>query len=255
MNEIIKLPRRQAAAIKKLCDAYYGAPIHRGEAETPEKTAARKAYGEQSARLAKRHFGLDLTAEEAFRAVQYHQTDWIMWNPGGFEERLDLLAATLRGKTAPDYEQPFAEYLTAKHLFSTLYFLHDYRKGNRPVGTMECGGSEVRDTARGLYRLLYLSGPDSLDFSDMYKTGGFIDLLSPDGSFVAHAELWKYELMLRFGASAEHLTVRRCGIVAGIPTARNGVEPKSPLLKKWCDTLVLALNSKWEVYPGNDFVV
>ena len=255
MNETIKLPKRQASEISKLCTAYYNAPIIRGGAETPQKTAARKAYGEHSAKLAKRHFALDLTTEEAFRAVDYHQTDWIMRNPGSCEERLDLLTALLRNKTTPDFDQPFAENLTAKNLFSTLYFLHDYRKGNRPVGTADCGGSEVKDTARGLYRLLFLSGPVALDLSDMYKTGSFIDLLSRDGSFCAHAELWKYELKLRFSATAEHITGRRSGVVAGNPTARNGVHPKSPLLKKWCDTLVLALNSKWDVYSGNGFVV
>lgn len=255
MNETIKLPKRQAAEISKLCSAYYGARIHRGGAETPEKTAARKAYGQHSALLAKRHFGLDLTADEAFRAVDYHQTDWVMRNPGSCEERLDLLGATLRGKTTPDSEQPFAENLTAEKLFATLYFLHDYQEGSRPQATAECGGSKVKDTARALYRLLYLSHPQALDFSDMYKTGGFINLLSRDGSFCAHAELWKYELMLRFSATREHVTGHRSAVQAGVPTAGNGVSPNSPLLKKWCGTLVLALNSKWDVYPGNGFAV
>jgi hypothetical protein len=255
MNETIKLSRRQASKISQLCEAYYSARTIQGGSDTPERITARKNYAEESARLAKYHFGLKLGVTESFRAVAYHQTDWVMRNPGSMEERLDCLAETLRTKKQIDQDQPFGECLDPKNLFSTLYFMHDYRLGNRTVLTTQCGGSKTRDTAKSLYRLLFLTKPDNLDFSDMYKTGGFIDLLSNDGSFVAHVELWKYELMVRFSASKEHVSGHRHAITCGIPTADNGIQAQSPLLKKWCSTLILALNSKWDVYSGNNFVV
>ncbi len=68
MNESIKLSKAEASKIQKLCSSFYGAPIPRGGEETPEKTAARKAYGTGIAKLAKKHFDLTLTAEEEIRA-------------------------------------------------------------------------------------------------------------------------------------------------------------------------------------------
>lgn len=249
MNEVIKLPKSQARQINKLCEAYYRAPIHRGGAETPQKTAARKAYGTQSAKLAKRHFKIIMTPEEAFRSVDYHQTDWTMKNPGSFKERLSLLGSILNG-------QPKPEELNIRDLFGTLYFVHDYTsQGDRPVGTAECGSVAIKDTPRGLYRLLYLTGPKALDFDDMYKTGGLICLCSPDYQFVASAELWKYELALRFDSTRENIEGRLSAIQCGVPGSNNGVRVASPLLKQWCDTLSLCLKTKWNVYYGNNFVV
>lgn len=271
MHEILKLSRHHAAKIDKLSKAYHSALIHRGGAETPEKTAARAAFGEGSAKLAKRLFGLSLTPEEAFRAVQYqgniHKPERSIRNPGTFEQRLDLLRSTLRGKTIPTEDHTVSydhnyEYILPAHLFHTLYFYHDYTTaGPRAVGTIECGGGKVKDTPRALYRLLFLTrrqsyrAPFPIDFSDMYKTGEFLCLTSPDGRFCAHAELWKYELALRWSATREHITGQRHGITCGIPTADNGVKSACPLLQKWTSTLILALNTKWDVYSGNNFTV
>lgn len=253
MNEIIKLSKRQATEVSKLCKAYYYAPSLRGGGDTPAKVTARKAYGEKSAQLAKRHFGIELTAEEAFRAVNYHQTDWTMRNPGTLRERLIRLENILKGFYEPD---PEVETDQPKNLFSTIYFVHDYAaQGNRPVGTTECGSVSIKDTPRGLYRLLYLSRPKGLDFDDMYKTGGLICLCSPDYQFVAEAELWKYALALRFLSTSEHITGRRSSVQCGVPGVGNGIEASSPLLKQWCDTLVLCLRTRWDVYPGNNFTV
>lgn len=249
MHETLKLSKRQAALTSQLCRAYYGARIHIGGAETPEKSAARKIYGTHSAKLVKRLFGLTLTPEEAFRSVHYHQTDWIITNPGSLAERMDLMASILKGA-----EQP--EELDLRALFSTIYFVHDYEAdGDRPIPTTGCGSVKLKDTPRSFYRLMYLARPKGINFDDMYKSGGLLTLCSPDCQFVAHVEFWKYELALRFESTAEHITGRRSPIVCGVPGARNGVSATSPLLKTWCDTLQLCLKSKWDVYPGNNFRV
>lgn len=251
IGEIIKLSARQAKKISKLCGAYYSAPIERGGADTPKKREARQPYAKKSAQLAKRLFGIALNTEEAFRCVQYHQTDWTITNPGTLQERIAVLSkAVLAGQ---QYIGQEPQQIDAREYFARIFFLHDYTNGARTVRTVECGGVVVDDTPLSLYRLLFLTAPARLDFSDMYKSGEMFALLSPDGQFAAHVELWKYELAIRFSASPEHVTGQMSTIECGIPSADNGVQGRSPLLKAWQDCLILCLNSQWDVYPGNNF--
>lgn len=253
LGESRKLSPQQAKEISKLCEAYYRAPIERGGADTPQKRAARQPYAEKSAQLAKRLFGLTLTAEEAFRCVEYHQTLWTIRNPGTLAERIAVLNQAAR--TGQRYIGKEGEEISAADYFGRIFFRHDYTTGPRTVKTVECGGMVIADTPRCLYRLLFLTNPPMLDFSDMYKTGEMFALLSPDGQFAAHVELWKYELAIRFSAGPEHVTGRSSAIQCGIPGVDNGIQGHSPLLKAWQDCLRLCLNSKWDVYSGNNFAV
>lgn len=244
---------KQAKEISALCKAYYGARVIMGGGDTPEKIEARKLYGEASAKLAKRIFGLTLTAEEAFRCMKYHQSEWLVTNPGTLAERIAALSEAV--KTEKYCIGPEDEEIQLDDYFRRVFFAHDYKEGPRPVGTVECGGMMIEDTPKSLYRILFLAQPKQLDFSDMYKTGGWIDLVSPDYHFVAHVELWKYELAVRFSASREHVTGRMSDIQCGIPGSNNGISGASPLLAAWQECLTLCLNSKWNVYGGNNFTV
>lgn len=255
MHETVYLPKSQAKAIAALHKAYHWAPHLQGGADTPEKIAARTAFSEKSAWLAKKHFGLNLTPAEAFLAVQY-EGDWTMLNPGSMEERLDFLAALLHGNIQLEEDADFADAKAPDKIFATLYFWHDYSSlGNRKVPTTEFGSTKFENPPASLYRLLYLFQPPTLDFSDMYKSGELAAILSPSGEFTAAVEFWKYELALRFTASQENVTGRPAAIQCGVPGAGTGMKSGNPLLDKWTQTLVLALESSWDIYPGNDFTV
>lgn len=255
MHETLQLPKSQAKTIAALHKAYHWAPSIQGGGDTPEKIAARAALSEKSAWLAQKHFGLKLTPQEAFLAVHYGG-DWIMLNPGSMEERLDFLRATLTGTLKIDDENdPFAANKSPKNIFKTLYFWHDYTSGSRKVATAEYASTKLRSSPHSLYRLLYLFSPSSLDFSDMYKSGEFAAILSPTGEFTAAVEFWKYELALRFTAAPGYVTGQGRSIGCGIPGSDSGLKSNHPLLDKWTQTLLLALRTRWEIYPGNNFTV
>lgn len=257
MHELVKLPKSHAKAIAALCRSYHSAPIIQGGGDTPEKIAARKAFSEKSAWLAKKHFGLTLTPEEAFLAVHYNQSTWTMLNPGTLAERLTFLSDTLTGKIQIDEEKDeFYSEKSPEKIFSTLYFWHDYASlGNRKVKTVEFGSTKFKKPPASLYRLIYLFQPAALDFSDMYKSGEIAAILSPSGEFTAAVEFWKYELALRFTAAQQHLSGRPAAIQCGVPGAGTGMKSGNPLLYQWTSTLVLALNTPWDIYSGNNFTV
>ena len=122
-----------------------------------------------------------------------------------------------------------------------------------PGQYFDCGSRRVADTPAALYRLLFLCRPESVEFSDMYKTRLFA-FTSSDGRFLVSVELFKYELGLYFACTRECLLGKGSGVIAGWPGADNG----------WRCTedgqaffgLVWAMSHrKLEVYPGNNFSV
>ncbi len=142
-----------------------------------------------------------------------------------------------------------------EEVFRRVYRWYDYREGERPVGTLECGGHQFRPSAPALYRALFLLEPSTTDFSDMYKSGSLIDCVSPDGQFHLSVQLWKYEMSVRFACSREH-HVAECRIVmAGMPGSDNGTSCSSELGNKWFAVAVQAIERPWSMYSGNDFVV
>jgi len=151
-------------------------------------------------------------------------------------------------------DSPDDEY-DAREEFRSIYLLHDYAKGNRKVGTIECGSFDFEDTPKALYRLLFLARPARVDFSDMYKSKSLFALTSADGCFVADFQFFKYELAAYLSATREHTEGRQSVLIAGAPGSDNGIRAKSPELKLWASTLKKCLDKKWMVYGGNDFEV
>jgi len=144
----------------------------------------------------------------------------------------------------------------AREMFGSVYFLHDYKvDGNRKLGTVECGSFGFLDTPKALYRLLFLSKANRVDFSDMYKSCSLFALTSPDGQFVADFQFYKYELAAYLSAAKEHTEGRQHSVLCGVPGSDNGIRTRSPELKLWADTLKKCLGRSWMVYGGNDFEV
>lgn len=82
------------------------------------------------------------------------------------EENLNLLQEMMK----PEYDWEESE-LSIEEIFSKCFQWHDYeKKGDRPIGTKNCGSYGFEDTSKSFYRLLYLTHP-TVDFSDMYKSG------------------------------------------------------------------------------------
>lgn len=150
-----------------------------------------------------------------------------------------------------------ADYETedlVRELIPKIYIPHNYSAGNRPVATCECGSVRLADTAKGLYRALFLFEPGCLDFSRMYKSCLFA-VCSPDGTLVADFEFYKCELALYFSATDEHIEGRLRSVRSGLPGAANGVRAKTDLAIQWFSLLPKLLNREWEIYSGNDFKV
>lgn len=136
------------------------------------------------------------------------------------------------------------------------------KKGWRGV---EVASYRCKDTSRSLYRLLFLSKPKSLDFSDMYKTGaGFIALVSACERFAVRFELWKFELAFRFYV-LERFATRHSGphvCTSNAPTTERGVVMNDAEMRTLDDDALLfiemvekSLARKWAVYGGNNFDV
>lgn len=146
-----------------------------------------------------------------------------------------------------------------RDVFAEIAKWHDYREGNRPVGTHECGGHRFADTPKALYRAMYLLRPTHMDAGDMYKTDSMIEICSPDYQFVASFVLWKYEASLYFSCPSEMLErIRKRGgitITCGIPGSDNGIRCKDKQALKWFDVIKRSLEWTWPVYGGNDFEV
>jgi len=142
-----------------------------------------------------------------------------------------------------------------RNVLKILYLIHDYDiKGNRPVGTYDCGSARLENTTNSLYRALFLFRPERLSFKSMYKTE-LLTLVSPDYSLVASLGFYKYELALYFSASKENLAGRESNIICGLPGSDNGVTYKGAVASAWFGLLKDVLNHKWMIYGGNDFEV
>lgn len=167
--------------------------------------------------------------------------------------RIDKMNAALDALDVNQYgddESPDPE-----SLFREIFLTHIYElDGDRKVGTHDCESVRLSGAA-AFYRLLFLTKPKQLDFSDMYKSGSLFALVSPNGEFVADVEFWKYEPTIRFSALVEHLEGQSRPVTCGIPGSDNGWRAKDPELKAWIALLLRCLERKWMIYSGNDFEV
>lgn len=151
------------------------------------------------------------------------------------------------------WDDPAAE--SPEDVFRRTYKWHDYRAGDRPVGTNDCGGVKFDDTPRSLYRALFWVNPSFVDFSDMYKTGSMLDLCSPDYHFVCSLQLFKYELGAYFACAKQHIEGQPHMVIASAPGSDNGMRCRSALGNKWFDVAITAFSREWMIYGGNDFRV
>lgn len=125
---------------------------------------------------------------------------------------------------------------------------------DRYAKMVSCGSAKVTDTAKGLYRLLYLVRPKLVPFDDMYKNRLFM-FTSEDGRCLVSVELYKYEIGLYFYAEKILVGGKGSCVTSGYPGADNGWDTTDATAKAFFDLVVKAANSEWDVYPGNDFTV
>jgi hypothetical protein len=118
----------------------------------------------------------------------------------------------------------------------------------------EAGGARIKETAKGLYRLLYLTRPKAIDFDDMYK-GTLMIIGAKDHPFFVDVSLFKYELGLYWYVPSEALGGKGSCILAGRPGSDNGWHSNDPLANKFFEMVKRAAEYEWTVYPGNNFKV
>lgn len=162
----------------------------------------------------------------------------------------------LKEMMSPDYdwEKHYDKNLDGIEDIFRKYFLTILPASN--LKGFECIGFDIDDTPRALYRALYLGKPESVDFSDMYKTGMLFGFASPCGSFFSIITLFKYEFgVYCYCKNREDISGQLYGVRGGWPSCDNGVCCNSPNGQLWFDVLKMALNFKHGVYPGNNFEV
>jgi hypothetical protein len=119
----------------------------------------------------------------------------------------------------------------------------------------DCGSYEPKGTPDSLYRILWLVGPKTVDFSDMYKTRLFT-FASKDLRYWVTVELYKFELGLYFYEPEDAIDASRLsGVQSGRPGADNGVSIKEPSAVAFFDLVKAIVEATHEIYSGNNFEV
>ncbi len=123
---------------------------------------------------------------------------------------------------------------------------------------------EAAQTPPGLYRLLHIWRPASVDFSDMYKTT-LLQVSTTDGRFGCDFDLFKYELTLYFYAPPETVSKSMVIMLPGseltLGTSLPGLEGRlgiictDPAGKVFSDLILAFITKPHEVYLGNEFYV
>jgi len=131
-----------------------------------------------------------------------------------------------------------------------------YRNLEDDESIMACGCGSVRldDTAKSLYRILFLLQSKEISFGDMYKRVLFA-LTDPAQKLLVYFELYKYEAALRFYCPAELTSGAVNRVTCGVPGSDNGTHCADSLSKKWFNTLTRVLNTELRIYDGNNFKV
>jgi len=142
--------------------------------------------------------------------------------------------------------------------FRQCYRWHDYRDGERPIGTVACGSIKFKDedTPKAMYRIFWLLEPDHVDFSDMYKDE-LLSIVSHDYRFVASFYLWKYEASLYFSCdpAVAKRTKPKTGIRCNVPGYNMGIVCDDQVGNLWFEILQKVLETRHCVYGGNNFFV
>jgi len=168
-----------------------------------------------------------------------------------FREKLQKLIEIFASRNY-DWEKHYRTYcFDEKDLFKQCCFIGMPAKGDN---FCQCGSIKAPDTPKALYRILYLLGPENIDFSNMYKSYLFT-FGSIDKRFWVQVEFFKYELGFYFYAPKETVINNNCGIIAGWPGADNGWHTTDEDGKLFFEMVEKAVNYPISVYPGNNFVV
>jgi hypothetical protein len=119
------------------------------------------------------------------------------------------------------------------------------RLGSTPFlecGYFNCGDVTLDDAPKGLYRLLFLSQPRSVDFSRLYQSGCLFLLSSRCHRFAASVETSDYRLILRFYCKKEDLREEE----GGAPNVDPEVKCSNPDGISFFEMLQKSANRTWE---------
>lgn len=186
-----------------------------------------------------------------------------------FGDMLCVAPAILPGQA----DQYWDNYIKISWCYSDEVFDRDKVRTRYPLiqkgkGYLKYRSVAFSDTPRCLYRFLYLWGPPSLDFSDMYKSG--IALINLNGAAVASLAFYKYELAGYFYVPKDDLIVKPVPAIAtpagplfvssGIPGIEDDDEYRPQLIEgskaeEEIQAFITLLEMEHEVYSGNNFRV
>ena len=119
----------------------------------------------------------------------------------------------------------------------------------------DCGSYKALNTPRGLYRLLYLLEPESVDFSNMYR-GQLFAFMSVDGRFLVKVCLYEYELGLYFFAPEEAIDKSDGVCVPSVwPGADNKIRLTDSIGIEFFEMVKKLVEHEFDVYPVGEFKV
>jgi len=118
-----------------------------------------------------------------------------------------------------------------------------------------CGLHVVEDTPKALYRLLYLFGQPSMNFTKMYKEG-LLWLVSPNGQFLVECYFSKYLLCLEYWVlNSNDINPKLESWQRWPYSFEQGTRCINPDGQSFFELVTSALESKWDIYNGTDFIV
>ena len=112
------------------------------------------------------------------------------------------------------------------------------------------------NTPKSLYRFFYIWQPENLGFAFMYKSElAYVDL---NGTGIAVIEFYKYQLAVYFYVPECEIKPQSMGMIGvscGVPGTEHNQFIEGSQAKLEFDRFVTILESKHDVYPGNNFTV
>jgi hypothetical protein len=119
----------------------------------------------------------------------------------------------------------------------------------------DCGSVRLENTPEALYRLLYLTQPKQIDFSDLYKSSPLILLVSRCGRFGISLRTFKYQLALYFFCVEEETSGQLHSVQSAFPGHDIGIECQNREGKKFFEMVERSLDRTWGIDLGNDCFV
>lgn len=158
--------------------------------------------------------------------------DWLQWEEDHPDNTLDI-------------EENFKELTEVDPDFLSL---------GDDVDRCECGRYKPSEVACALYRLVFLCGPKSVDFSNFYKSYLF-GFSSKDHKWAVAVRIHKGAIGLYFYCPKEHWQSRGQEWILGAPGADNGWACTSPDGNAFFDLIKQLVETPLMIYGGNNFEV